>query len=153
MEEKDQYYMQEVTQYVASTGKWYRFFGVLSIIGAVLMVLAGLALLIYGIVEGNRTHYSYGFYGGYSYQEDTTTQIVMGITYILLSGLVIPVAVFLNRGASAAKRCVETSDNEQAVLFLKNTKSYWKFQGIFTIVILSLYILAFLVGIIAAVVD
>lgn len=153
MEEKDQYYMQEVTQYVASTGKWYRFFGVLSIIGAVLMVLAGLALLIYGIVEGNRPHYSY--YGDYSYLEDNANGsfVVMGITYILLSGLIIPVAVFLNRGASAAKRCVETSDNEQAVLFLKNTKSYWKFQGIFAIVILSLYILAFLVGIIAAVVD
>ena len=150
MEEKDQYYMQEVTQYVASTGKWYRFFGVLSIIGAVLMVLAGLALLIYGIVEGNRTHYNYDFYGGYSYHKDTTTQIVMGITYILLSGLIIPVAVFLNRGASAAKRCVETSDNEQAVLFLKNTKSYWKFCGIMTIICIAIYLLAIPIAMVAA---
>ena len=150
MEEKDQYYMQEVTQYVASTGKWYRFFGVLSIIGAVLMVLAGLALLIYGIVEGNRPHYSY--YGDYSYLEDNANGsfVVMGITYIRLSGLIIPVAVFLNRGASAVKRCVETSDNEQAVLFLKNTKSYWKFCGIMTIICIAIYLLAIPIAMVAA---
>ena len=43
------------------------------------------------------------------------------------------------------------SDNEQAVLFLRNTKSYWKFCGILTIVVLSIYILALLGGIVATV--
>ena len=151
MEEKDQILMQEVTKYVSSIGKWYRFFGIMSIIGAAFMFLSGIVMLLSSSAIQYYTHYDN--FGMYSYGSETIASFVssiMGIVYILGTGLVIPVAVFLLRGASAASRSIDLQDNEQAVLFLKNTKSYWKFSGILTIVTLSLCILMVFVAIFVA---
>ena len=148
MEEKDQILMQEVTKYVSSIGKWYRFFGIMSIIGAACMILSGIVMLLSSSV----THYysDYDNFGMYSYGSETIASglnSIMGIVYILCSGLMIPIAIFMLRGASAASRSIDFQDNEQAVLFLKNTKSYWKFSGILSIVALSLCILMVFVAI------
>lgn len=152
MEEKDQKLMQEVTNYVESTGKWYRFFGVMAVIGAALMVLAGVIVLI----SSSFVDYAYN-YDLYSYgsmpantEFNSTVLIITGILYILLSSLMVPVAVFMFRGANAARDAVNNRDNEKAVLFLKNTKSYWKFYGILTIVVISICLLVFFIGMLSA---
>ena len=148
MEEKDQILMQEATTYVSSIGKWYRFFGIMSIIGAACMILSGIVMLLSSSVT---QYYSdYDNFGMYSYGSETIASglnSIMGIVYILCSGLMIPIAIFMLRGASAASRSIDFQDNEQAVLFLKNTKSYWKFSGILSIVALSLCILMVFVAI------
>lgn len=152
MEEKDQKLMQEVTNYVESTGKWYRFFGVMAVIGAALVFLVGVSVLI----SSSFVDYAYN-YDLYSYgsmpantEIDSTALIITGILYILMSGLMVPVAVFMFRGANAARDAVNNRDNEKAVLFLKNTKSYWKFYGILTIVVISICLLVFFIGMLSA---
>jgi hypothetical protein len=151
MEEKDQKLMQEVTNYVESTGKWYRFFGVMAVIGAALVFLAGVSVLI------SSSFVDYAYNDLYSYgsmpantEFNSTVLIITGILYILMSGLMVPVAVFMFRGANAARDAVNNRDNEKAVLFLKNTKSYWKFYGILTIVVISICLLVFFIGILSA---
>lgn len=149
MEEKDQKLMQEVTNYVESTGKWYRFFGVMAVIGAALMVLAGVIVLISSSFVDYAYMYSYGSMPANT-EINSTALIITGILYILMSGLMVPVAVFMFRGANAARDAVNNRDNEKAVLFLKNTKSYWKFYGILTIVVISICLLVFFIGILSA---
>ncbi len=136
MEEKDQILMQEVTKYVSSIGKWYRFFGIMSIIGAACMILSGIVMLFSSSVT---QYYSdYDNFGMYSYGSETIASgvnSIMGIVYILCSGLMIPIAIFMLRGASAASRSIDFH------------KSYWKFSGILSIVALSLCILMVFVAI------
>ena len=55
------------------------------------------------------------------------------------------------RASAAAKLAVESNDNIQMAEFLKNNKSFWKFCGILTIVVLCIYVVAIIGIIIAAI--
>jgi uncharacterized membrane protein YfcA len=76
---------------------------------------------------------------------------LFGILYLACAGLMVPVIVYLLRGAKAAETAVALNSNEAAVSFLSNSKSYWKFYGILTIVMLALCIIAIPISIITAV--
>jgi hypothetical protein len=62
----------------------------------------------------------------------------------------VPVIVYMLRGAKAAETAVALNSNEAALGFLSHSKSYWKFYGILTIVMLALCIIAIPIAIIAA---
>ena len=133
MEEKDQNYMQEITR----IGKWCRIFSVMAIIGACLMIIVGLVAIFVGPL-----YPSYDVYGECCdkvFEDESAIMKDTGILYIAFAALLVPIIIFLLRGASAAKRCIINNDNEKTLLFLKS-KNYWKFCGILTIVFLSIFI-------------
>ena len=146
MEEQNIQLQEEVKQYVASTGRWYKFFGILGIIGIVLMVMGAIIVFVAGnalssadVMEMAGMPEGMAQMGGAS----------MGIVYLICSLLYVPMVVYMLRGAQAAESAVALNSNEAAARFLLNTKSYWKFYGILSIVMICLMIMLFIVAIIA----
>ena len=141
MEQHNIELQHEVKQYVHSTGRWYKFFAVISIIGCATMALSGLLFLVAGDFMSQALSES-----GYDFPGWT-----LGLFYIVTAALMIPAIIFMFRASNAARTAVALNSNEAAVRFMKYTKSYWKYSGILSITILSLcvviFIVAFIVGI------
>jgi len=147
MEEQNLRLQEEAKQYVRSMGRWYKFFGILSIVGCVFMVLGAIMMLAVGgmMDEGMKNYEMYNSEG-----MGSMPTWLIGILYLVCAGLMVPVIVYMLRGAKAAETAVALNSNEAAVSFLSNSKSYWKFYGIMTIVMLALCIIAIPIAIIAA---
>jgi membrane protein YqaA with SNARE-associated domain len=147
MEEQNLRLQEEAKQYVRSMGRWYKFFGILSIVGCVFMVLSAIMMLAVGgmMDEGMKNYEMYNSEG-----MGSMPTWLIGILYLVCAGLMVPVIVYMLRGAKAAETAVALNSNEAAVSFLSNSKSYWKFYGILTIVMLALCIIAIPIAIIAA---
>lgn len=138
MEEKDLQLLEESKLYVSSTGKWMKFFAVLMTIALVFMALGCIGIVSFG------SHIPMEVFGGLSLRW-------FGILYLILIILYIFPTLYLYRSSSAAQLAVEANDNEQVVEFLKNNKSFWKFCGFLTIVMLCTYVVAIIGIIIAAI--
>lgn len=147
MEEQNLRLQEEAKQYVRSMGRWYKFFGILSIVGCVFMVLGAIMMLAVGgmMDEGMKNYEMYNSEG-----MGSMPTWLIGILYLVCAGLMVPVIVYMLRGAKAAETAVALNSNEAALGFLSNSKSYWKFYGILTIVMLALCIIAIPIAIIAA---
>jgi hypothetical protein len=146
MEEQNLRLQEEAKQYVRTMGRWYKFFGILSIVGCVFMVLGAIMMLAVGgmMDEGMKNYEMYNSEG-----MGSMPTWLIGILYLVCAGLMVPVIVYMLRGAKAAETAVALNSNEAAVSFLSNSKSYWKFYGILTIVMLAICIIAVPVSIIA----
>ena len=148
MEEQNLRLQEEAKQYVRSMGRWYKFFGILSIVGCVFMVLGAIMMLAVGgmMDEGMKNYEMYNSEG-----MGSMPTWLIGILYLVCAGLMVPVIVYMLRGAKAAETAVALNSNEAALSFLSNSKSYWKFYGIMTIVMLALCIIAIPIATITAV--
>lgn len=139
MEEQNIRLQQEVKQCVHSIGRWYKFFAVVGIVGASLMLLLG-ALMIVASAVSIEALADYPF-----------PAWVLGAIYLIGAGLELPIIIFLMRAAKAATKAVGFNNNEEAACFVRYTKRYWKYYGILTIVMLGLCVLAVPTGVLAAV--
>jgi hypothetical protein len=148
MEEQNLRLQEEAKQYVRTMGRWYKFFGILSIVGCVFMVLGAIMMLAVGgmMDEGMKNYEMYNSEG-----MGSMPTWLIGILYLVCAGLMVPVIVYMLRGAKAAETAVALNSNEAALGFLSNSKSYWKFYGIMTIVMLALCIIAIPIATITAV--
>ena len=127
MEEKDLQLLEESKLYVSSMGKWMKFFAVLMTICLVFFALGCIGIMSFGL------HIPVDMFGGLSLKW-------FGLLYLILIILYIFPTLYLYRSSAAAKLAVESNDNYQMLEFLKNNKSFWKFCGILTIVMLALYV-------------
>ena len=148
MEEQNLRLQEEAKQYVRTMGRWYKFFGILSIVGCVFMVLGAIMMLAVGgmMDEGMKNYEMYNSEG-----MGSMPTWLIGILYLVCAGLMVPMIVYMLRGAKAAETAVALNSNEAALGFLSNSKSYWKFYGIMTIVMLALCIIAIPIATITAV--
>ena len=138
MEEQNIRLQQEAKQCVHSIGRWYKFFAVVGIVGASLMLLAGVLMIVASTVF-SKALAVYPF-----------PAWVLGAIYLICAGLELPIIIFLMRAAKAATKAVGFNNNEAAVCFMRYTKRYWKYYGILTIVMLGLCALAVPTGVVAA---
>ncbi len=153
MEEQNLRLQEEAKQYVRTMGRWYKFFGILSIVGCVFMVLGAIMMLAVGgmMDEGMKNAEMYNAEMYKSAGVGSMPTWLIGILYLVCAGLMVPVIVYMLRGAKAAETAVALNSNEAALNFLSNSKSYWKFYGILTIVMLALCIIAIPIATITAV--
>ena len=141
MEEKDLQLLEVAKEHVLSTAKWMKFLAILGCIGAVFMILCGICVMTFsGVMD-------FGFYDGIPGGSYIT--IFMSIFYLIMAGIYIYPIICLLRASKAAQMAVATNSNEQMVEFLSNNKSFWKFCGILTIVMLALSVLMLIVAPIA----
>lgn len=140
MEEKDLQLLEAAKEHVISTSKWMKFLAILGCIGAVFMILCGICVMAFsGVMD----------FGFYDVPGGSFITIFMGIFYLIMAGLYIYPILCLLRASKAAQMAVEMNSNEQMVEFLSNSKSFWKFCGILTIVMLALSVIALIVAPIA----
>jgi hypothetical protein len=116
--------------------KWAKFFAILGFIGIGFMIVAG---VFFGSFMTAINPNLYGSQVGSS---------AVGIIYIVMGVIMIIPILYLNKFANNMKIALENMDNQQLELAFENFKSYYKFLGIFTIVIVSIYVVIILFGII-----
>jgi len=128
--------MRELITLLAQTRPWGRLVGIMLLIGAVLMLLVGVAMLLFGFAAGQ-----------------PGMGPVVGAVYILMALFYIYPGLCLNRAASAIKEAESSADMQYVVEAILQQKKFWRFCGIITAVILIIYAVIFVVGIIVAVIS
>ncbi len=130
-----------MAKYLLATGPWVRFLSVMGFIGCGLMVVAALAMMAVGGLAGR---------GGRG-PELPVPGAVLGLIYLVLAGLYMVPACLLSSYASAIKRYRYSAASGDVEAALKSQKSFWKFMGIMTIVVMSFYLVGILIALVIGV--
>lgn len=111
--------------YLKDTKPWVRLFSVLGFIGSAFLVIFALLLMVGAGFMGEEFQGAIG--------------VGMGVAYLLFAVLYIMPSVYLWRYASSIQTLLSsrrTADLDEA---LKQQKSFWRFLGILTAVLLCIY--------------
>ncbi len=103
--------------------KWAKFLAICSFVGLGIMVLFGAGMIILQFAS---------FKSGIQV-------LVMGIFYILMAALYLFPALYLYRFATACGEAIKKLNDDIFEEGIENLKSLFRFTGILTIIILSLY--------------
>lgn len=117
------------------TKPWVRFLSIMGFIGAGMMILGGLIMGVAGAASGR------------------PEMLLLCILYPLLGLLYIFPALFLHRYASRIAEFLLYGQSEHLDSALEAQKSFWRFSGIMTLVILCLYALAIVIFIFVSIMS
>ena len=124
--------------YLTETAKWARFLAIVGFISCGLMIILGLFM---GTFMGAAMASS-----GLGAQSG----ILFSVIYIAFAGLFVFPCLYLFKFSKSMQVAMSAGDSFQLVEGLKNLKSCFKFMGILTIVILSIYALSIVAVAVAA---
>jgi len=126
-----------IVELLRQTKPWVRLLAVLGFIGIGLMLLGSFAMLALGSTLGKGLPIGFGF--------------GMMLAYMLMAGIQLPAVLFLNRYASRIASLVNSNSPSDLEEALAAQKSFWRYIGILTLILLCLYALIIVVVIIAGV--
>lgn len=124
----------EVKGYLIETSKWSKFLAIVGYIGMGLLLLVGL-FFIFGIPHFNSITPSY------------FPIKIMGFVYIVISVLYYFPLQYLTRFSNLIKQGFLINNHQSITSGFEYLKSFSKFVGILTIVVLSIYVLIIFVAI------
>jgi Family of unknown function (DUF5362) len=128
------------SRFLSETAKWAKF---LSIVGFVLTGLLVIVALFAGTLFASMTGMAgSGLPAGFS--------IIITVIYLLLAVLYFFPCLYLFRFAVKMKKALAENNQVELSSSFENLKSCFKFMGIMTIVIFSVYLLAIVFGGVAA---
>jgi len=134
-----------VVDQLARTKGWTRFFSVMLWIGAVFLILGGLAMMGMGLFAGamgEEISRQFASIGG---------AVVIGAIYLLLAFFYIYPALKLGSYSSRISALMATPSERNLVAALNEQRAFWKYTGVMMIVMFALYFVAIIVGIGAAI--
>ncbi|MEM1227356.1 MAG: DUF5362 family protein [Planctomycetota bacterium] len=105
------------------TRPWVRLMGILGFMGALLMLLAAVGMIIGGVAGGGATEL-----------------LGIGFAYLVMGALYAYPVLKLMKYGSAIKRAEQTSDLNDIRSALAQQRSFWRFIGIATAIVIVLYI-------------
>ncbi|MEO6638431.1 MAG: DUF5362 family protein [Ginsengibacter sp.] len=135
----------QAQSYLAESAKWGKFLAIMGFILCGLMVLV--SFLIPAIITNIPP------YNTMSSQLGSGMKIGMTVLYLCFSVLFFFPAFYLYKFSSKMQLAVKGLSQENFDESLMNLKSMFKFYGIFMIILLSFYALAFIVAIVAAAIQ
>lgn len=121
----------QATQHLRGTRPWVLFMSILMFIGAGFMVIGGLGAIAMGGMRG--------MFNG-------PMAVVIGLAYIVMAAICGVMAYLLLAYAGAIKRFAFSQRSHDLEAALGAQKSFWKFVGILTIVVISLYLVVILIA-------
>ena len=129
--------------FLKETAKWAYFLSILGYVGIGFIVLAGLfaGTLFSAMGKMNPAMSVMGSSFG----------IVMTVIYLLIGAIYFFPVYYLNKFASNAKMACATNDSDKLTISFQYLKSHYKFIGIMTLVVFSLYLLMIIGAIIGGV--
>jgi len=119
-----------------ATKPWVRFLGVLGIVGISLMVVVSLLMAVL----------SRGAFRGLT----PPLRVVLPAVYLLMGALQIPPVIYLNRYAGRIGALLESHAPADLAKALEAQKSFWKYVGIFALVMMCVYALGIILAVGAA---
>ncbi|HKL96092.1 MAG TPA: DUF5362 family protein [Paludibacteraceae bacterium] len=121
------------------TAKWSRIYAIISIFSVAILLVVGIVLLVSSFFIDNQ---QIGL--------DKEMLAPAGVMYILLGLLLIIPTMYLLQFGQNTKKAVAEDNLELMELAINRMKSYWKFMGVFTLVVivgtLSLVLIGFLIA-------
>ncbi len=121
-------------EHLRATKPWVRFMSIIMFISVGFMFLAGLIMMFMPSPMGGRM----------------PGMGAIGILYFVLGGLYLAPAYFLYQFASAIQNLLQGGGDVAMETALGSQKSFWRFVGILTLVILCIYALVFIFAIFGA---
>ena len=114
--------------YLKETSSWALFFAVLGFVFIVILVLG--AFFVGAILSAlNGEEMLPG------------AELTIGIIYLIIGVIYFFPIYYLYMFSTNMKKAIENNDIENLDIAFKNIKSHYKFMGVFTIIILAIYIL------------
>ena len=129
------------TNYLSETAKWTKFLSILGFIFCGLIIIVALFF---------STFLSSSFMAGRE-GSGLGTGLGLGVVlvYVIVALLYFFPCLYLFNFSNKMRTALTSSDQAQLNLAFKNLKSCFKFWGIFTIVLLCIYVLAFIISVFA----
>ena len=124
----------QTKNHLHEAAKWAYFLSIVGFVGLGLMLLGGLVAMFAGAAIP-----------GASGQTG-----IFGIIYLIMAALYFFPTYYMFLFAQKIKAACTATSQADLEVGIENLKSFFKFVGIFTIVIISLYLLMFIIGILAA---
>lgn len=121
-------------EHLRATKPWVRFMSIMMFISVGFMFLAGLVLMFMPLPAAGRM----------------PGMGAIGILYFVLGGLYLAPAYFLHQFASAIQNLLQGGGDVAMETALGSQKSFWRFVGILTLVIICIYALVFAFAIFGA---
>jgi hypothetical protein len=127
---------QTAKDFLKETAKWAYFLSILGFIGIGFMVFAALfASTIFS---------SMGHMAAPMGAMGTSFGIMLSVVYLIIAALYFFPVYYLNKFASHAKAAIRENNSDRLTVSLQYLKSHYKFIGIMTLVVFSMYLLMFL---------
>ena len=126
--------------YLIEASKWGKFLSVLGFIVISIIVLCGLAFLL----MGNSLYSSEVNTDLQSLDLSGSTGIVAGLYFFVIALVYFFPCLFLYKFSSKMQLAIKTDDQVMLNSSFENLKSLFKFLGIITIIILSIWVIAIL---------
>lgn len=128
-----------IMEFLKETSSWTYFLSILGFIGIGLMLLFGVFFSVaMRLVPLGNPYEGLGMDMSY-----------FGLIYIVLALLYFFPVLYLFNFSRKTKLALKTNNNDDLTAAFSNLKSHYKFMGVFAIVIISIYILAFVIAMIA----
>ena len=124
-----------MVEHLRATKPWVRLISIVMFVATGLMFLAGLLMMFIPTPGGMR---GFGF------------GPVVGIIYFLIGGLYLVPAYLLHQYASYIKDLVNGGGDTAMENALGSQKSFWRYSGIVTLVVIGIYVLIFVFAILGA---
>lgn len=120
--------------FLEETRKWTNFLSILGFIGIGIMVVFGLFAGAIMSTMSNTLGAPVDAFPGF-----------FGFIYIIMALVYFFPVLYLYRFGAKLKVALKTHDNTMLTLALENLKSHYKFVGIVAVIMLSIYLLTFLI--------
>lgn len=117
-----------IEMYIKETAKWGKFLAIVGYVFLGIMVLIAFVMILGLSALGNIPGQKF-------------PMTILGMIYLLLTGVNFIPVTYLYRYSTEAGKAVENNDEENYTLAFANLKSLFKFIGIFTIIVLVFYAL------------
>jgi hypothetical protein len=138
----------DAQQYLNQTGPWVRFMSILLFIGSGLMLLASASLVMLGLTGMS----AFGGPFGAGSRAGGVSLVLLGPMYLAMAILIYIVpGVFLFRYASAIKQLRADGSSSTLEDALRQQRSFWRYLGILTLIMLIIAALVTIVAVFFAV--
>jgi hypothetical protein len=126
--------------FLKESAKWSKFMAIIGFIGIGLMVLASLFMAI-----------GFRAIGASNMPDLPFSMSVFSIIYVLFAAIYFFPVYYLYQYATKTSAALQSKNKQLLADGLENLKSHHKFLGIFTLIIVSLYILIFVFAILGGI--
>jgi hypothetical protein len=133
---------EEAQYFLREAGRWARFLGIMSFIGAGFVFLIA---IFFGAFTSLMSSYSYN-------RRPFPPVLGGGLGFVLYTGVAVIcffIALYLYQFGNSIKQAIEFSDSQDLTIAFGKLKSFFKLKGIIVIIFVSLYALIILGVIIA----
>jgi predicted RND superfamily exporter protein len=117
-----------IKENLITSAKWARFLAIVGFIFTGFLGIASLVILISALMTG------------------FAPLIGMGLVYVVLTVVMLFPGLYLIRFAGSIEKGLNTNKQSEFDFGIQNLKSLFKFMGIYTIVVIGIYILFFLIA-------